>query len=53
MDVSVINCPSDVVDQNIDLFSFKQTFLELNKNVFMPVTASRYHTKVHLDTDDG
>ena len=49
----MIYCPSDVVDQNIDLFSFKQTFLELNKSLFIPVPASRYLTKVHLDTDDG
>ena len=53
MNVSVINCPSDVLDQNIDLFSFKQTVLELNKNLFIPVPAPRYCTKLHLDTDDG
>jgi hypothetical protein len=53
MEVSVVNCPSGVPDHNYDLFSYKQTALELNKNLFVLVPASMYYIKVRLDTDDG
>lgn len=53
MEVSVINCPSDIPPQNSDLFSYKPAVLQSNNNMFVPVPASRYYIKVRLDTDDG